>query len=152
MCVAYIADAAPRSCWLPRRLMRKTMLMKQRALKWTLLEIFFPLYPICFLWLIFKFGADFLPFEKIETEATSLMPAVGMLNTSLPGLAGMMSMGGKLGFAPVNGASADAARVVQSTVCSTAAMIFAQVPEFGEMDPDLCRLYESPEVMNKNQG
>ncbi len=132
--------------------MRKTMLMKQRALKWTMLEIFFPLYPICFLWLIFKFGADFLPFEVIKTEATSLMPAVSMMNTSLPGLAFMMSKGGKLGFAPVNGGSANAARVVQSTVCSTTAMVFAHVPDFGEMDPELCQLYDSPEVMNVNQG
>ena len=131
--------------------MRKTMLMKQRALKWTLLEIFFPLYPICFLWLIFKFGADFLPYEKIETEAVSLMPAVSMLNTSLPGLAFMVSKGGKIGFAPVNPGSANAARVVQNTVCSSTAAIFTAA-SFPAMDPDLCKLYESPEIMNKNQG
>ena len=127
------------------------MLMKQRALKWTLLEIFFPLYPICFLWLIFKFGADFLPYEKIETKAVSLMPAVSMLNTSLPGLAFMVSKGGKIGFAPVNPGSVNAARVVQNTVCSYTAAMFTAA-SFPAMDPDLCKLYESPEIMNINQG
>jgi len=109
--------------------MRKTKFMKQRALKWTLLEIFFPLYPICFLWLIFKYGADFLPYEKIETEAVSLMPAVGMLNTSLPGLAYMMSKGGKIGFAPVAPAADGAARVIQNTVCAFTAQIYPHVPD-----------------------
>jgi len=76
--------------------MRKSILMKKRALKWTLLEIFFPLYPIGFLYLIFTFGADYLPYEKIEQEALSMMPAVPMLQTSIFGLGMMMSKGGKV--------------------------------------------------------
>ena len=45
-------------------LMRKQIQMKLKAMKWTLLEIFFPLYPCMFLFLIFEFGEDFLPFSN----------------------------------------------------------------------------------------
>ena len=151
--------------------MRKTMLMKQRALKWTLLEIFFPLYPIFFLYLIFTFGADFLPYEKIVTEAVDYQPAEPLLNTSLPGLVFMMSVGGKLGFAPATPADADAARMVQTSVCL---ITDAMYPMFagGEAcqaamqggDPgamagacppapdDICALYADPATMNANDG
>ena len=152
-------------------LMRKSVLVKKRALKWTLLEIFFPLYPIFFLYLIFTFGADFLPYEKIVTEAVDYQPAEPLLNTSLPGLVFMMSVGGKLGFAPATPADADAARMVQASVCL---ITDAMYPMFagGEAcqaamqggDPgamagacppapdDICALYADPATMNANDG
>ena len=152
-------------------LMRKSVLVKKRALKWTLLEIFFPLYPIFFLYLIFTFGADFLPYEKIVTEAVDYQPAEPLLNTSLPGLVFMMSVGGKLGFAPATPADADAARMVQTSVCL---ITDAMYPMFagGEAcqaamqggDPgamagacppapdDICALYADPATMNANDG
>lgn len=43
-------------------LMRKQTLLKKKAWMLTLLEILFPLYPICFLWGAFTFAGDLMPY------------------------------------------------------------------------------------------
>ena len=149
-------------CRQVQLLTRKQIFMKQRALKWTLLEIFFPLYPIMFLYLIFKFGSEFLPYEKIVTDAVDFQPAQPLVNNSLPGLVVMMGLGGKVGFAPVDAASTNAARVVQRAVCLATEMTWASMaPAMAGTDLAFvsatqpasgCKLYPTPDVMNENGG
>ena len=85
-------------------LLRKQLVLKRRAWRWTLLEVVFPLQPILFLWLIFKLGDGLLPFERKVTEAASSAP-LSLLNASAPGLLGFMHLGGSIGSSPASAAA-----------------------------------------------
>lgn len=128
-------------------LMRKQIAVKKRAWKWTALEVFFPLYPIFFLYLVFEFGAEFLPYEKIVTDAVDYQPAVA-LSTSMveaTGLPGMLHLGARLGFAPMAGASPAQAAAVHAYVCGSLAMI-------GANTATNCKLFPDTDTMNQHGG
>lgn len=103
-------------------LLRKQLALKKRAWRWTLLEAVFPLQPILFLYLIFNLGDGLLPYEKKVTDAASSSP-MSLWNATLPSMAGMMQIGGSVGFSPPGGASptaaadAAAARAIHATFC-----------------------------------
>ena len=100
-----------------RLLFRKNISLKRRALGWTLLEVFFPLQPVFFLWLTFTLGKGFVPYVQEHSPAVSAGPAVPLLNTSALGLLGALHLGGNLGFAPAAGASPAPARAVHALLC-----------------------------------
>ena len=115
-------------------LMRKQFILKRRAWKWTLLEIFFPLQPIFFLWLVFTLGGDFLPYEKEVTQVTSSFTPVNLLNNSAAGLAVAMHIGGSIGFAPVSTSADDhaAAAALHSLFCGGYDGVLG-APQYGDV-------------------
>ena len=92
----------------------KKQLAVARNWRWTLLEWVFPLQGILFLWLMFNLGNLVLPFEKVETAAQSFAPE--NLVPSLPGLLGLMHIGGTVAIA----APDDGAAARRCTLCSAA--------------------------------
>jgi ABC-type transport system involved in multi-copper enzyme maturation permease subunit len=100
-------------------LFRKQFTLKRRAWKWTLLEIFFPLQPVFFLWLTFTLGSGFIPYNKEVTPPKASQPPQLLANTSGAGLLGLMYVGGSIGFTPASGSMADmdAARALHALFC-----------------------------------